>query len=107
MRLYEFVNGDQQLIDIIKPILIRAKAEGAVTISTSQILNDLNDKSITLELLINVLNDNRRHLNKIISSANYDEIKLNVGGVRGMTSDVDNSTEKMKSTALKKAKGDL
>lgn len=43
MRLFEFVDSDAELLGLIKPILLRAKAEGATDIPMAQLLNDLDD----------------------------------------------------------------
>ena len=59
MRLYEFVESDAQVIGILKPILLRAKAEGANSISTRQLSNDINDDAVTPEVLVSILNKHR------------------------------------------------
>lgn len=103
MRLYEFVDSDEQVLGIIKPLLLRAKAEGAESISTNQLINDLNDASVTPELLVNILNKHRKDLRDIITTATYDEIVLNNNQIRSMTNKFDKDVNKMKSTALKQA----
>jgi hypothetical protein len=103
MRLYEFVDSDEQVLGIIKPLLLRAKAEGADSISTNQLINDLNDSSVTPELLVNILNKHRKDLKDIITTATYDEIVLNNNQIKSMTSKFDKDVNKMKSTALKQA----
>lgn len=103
MRLYEFVDSDEQVLSIIKPLLLRAKAEGAATIPVRQLINDINDSSVTPELLINVLNKHRKDLKDIITTATYDEITLNNNQIKSMTNKFDKDVNKMKSTALKQA----
>lgn len=103
MRLYEFVDSDEQVLGIIKPLLLRAKAEGADSISTNQLLNDINDSSVTPELLVNILNKHRKDLKDIITTATYDEIILNNNQIKSMTNKFDKDVNKMKSTALKQA----
>lgn len=103
MRLYEFVDSDEQVLGIIKPLLLRAKAEGATSIPTNQLINDINDSSVSPELLVNILNKHRKDLSNIITTATYDEIILNNNELRSMTSDYDKDVNKMKSTALKQA----
>lgn len=103
MRLYEFVDSDNQVLSIVKPLLLRAKAEGAKTIPINQLINDINDSSITPELLINIFNKHRADLKDIITTATYDEIVLNNNEVRSMTNKFDSDVNKMKSTALKQA----
>ena len=107
MRLYEFVDSDEQILGIIKPLLLRAKAEGANAISTNQLLNDINDSSVTPELLVNILNKHRKDLRDIITTATYDEIVLNNNELKSMTSNYDKDVNKMKSTALKQAMDQL
>lgn len=104
MRLYELVDSDQQLIGLIKPILLRAKAEGANTISMSQLLNDIDDKnSITPELIVDVLNRQRNYLKDIISSASVSSIELNRSQSKSMSSDFDKQISKLKNVARKQA----
>ena len=107
MRLYEFVDSDEQVLGIVKPLLLRAKAEGANAISTNQLLNDINDSSINSELLVNILNKHRKDLKDIITTATYDEIILNNNEIKSMTSNYDKDVNKMKSTALKQAMDQL
>lgn len=107
MRLYEFVDSDEQVLGIIKPLLLRAKAEGAESIPTNQLINDINDTSVTPELLINILNKHRTDLKDIITTATYDAIVLNNNEVKSMTSKFDKDVNKMKSTALKQAMDQL
>jgi hypothetical protein len=107
MRLYEFVDSDEQVLSIIKPLLLRAKAEGANSIPTNQLINDVNDSSITPEFLVNFLNKLRKDLSNIITTATYDEIILNNNEIKSMTSKYDKDVSKMKSTALKQAMDQL
>lgn len=108
MRLFELVDSDQQLLGLIKPILLRAKAEGADTVSMSQLLNDMDSEdSVTAEKLINVLHKHRNSLKNIVTSATVDGIVLNKGPAKSMTSDFDKQTKKMQSTALKQAMDQL
>ena len=107
MRLYEFVDSDEQVLGIIKPLLLRAKAEGANAIPTNQLLNDINDSSVTPELLVNILNKHRKDLRDIITTATYDEIVLNNNELKSMTNKFDKDVNKMKSTALKQAMDQL
>ena len=107
MRLYEFVTSNEQLIGLIKPILLRAKAEGVKTISTQQLLNDINDKSITSDILVNVLQKHRDTLKNIVSTATIDEISLQTDASPSMTSKYDQDVAKMKNTAVQQAKANL
>lgn len=103
MRLYEFVDSEQQVLGIIKPLLLRAKAEGARSIPIGQLINDISDSSITPELLVSILNKHRTDLKDIITTATYDEIVLNNNEIKSMTTKFDKDINKMKSTALKQA----
>jgi hypothetical protein len=104
MRLFELVDSDRQLLDLIKPILLRAKAEGAKTVQLQQILNDLDSEdNVDPSMLIDVLRRHRDELKNIILSANLDSIALNHGATTTMSTNADKQANKMKSTALKQA----
>jgi hypothetical protein len=107
MRLYEFVDSDDQVLSIIKPLLLRAKAEGAKSVPMSQLTNDIEDASITPELLVNIIAKHRESLKDIITTATYDEIVLNNNEIKSTTSKHDQNVAKMKSTALKQAMDQL
>ncbi len=108
MRLFEFVDSDAELLGLIKPILLRAKAEGAMEIPMAQLLNDLDDRDeITPELMIDVLRRHRKDLKNIVTTANVDSIVLTSGPIKAMTSKQDQSVNKMKNTALQQAMDNL
>lgn len=107
MRLYEFIESSDQLIGLIKPILLRAKAEGVTAVSTAQLLNDIQDDSVTPELLVSTLNKHRQALKNVVSTANIDEILLQTGASPSMTSKYDQDVAKMKNTAVQQAKAGL
>ncbi len=108
MRLFEFVDSDAELLGLIKPILLRAKAEGAMEIPMDQLLNDLDDRDeITPELMIDVLRRHRKDLKNIVTTANVDSIVLTSGPIKAMTSKQDQSVNKMKNTALQQAMDNL
>ena len=108
MRLFEFVDSDAELLGLIKPILLRAKAEGAMEIPMAQLLNDLDDRDeITPELMIDVLRRHRKDLKNIVTTANVDSIVLTSGPIKAMTSKRDQSVNKMKNTALQQAMDNL
>jgi hypothetical protein len=108
MRLFEFVDSDAELLGLIKPILLRAKAEGATDIPMAQLLNDLDDRDeITPELMIDVLRRHRKDLKNIITTATVDGIILSTGPAKAMTSKQDQSVNKMKNTALQQALDNL
>lgn len=104
MRLFELVDSDEQLLGLIKPILLRAKAEGATSVDMSQLINDLDtEDNITPEVMVDVLNKNRSKLKNILSSATVDAVELDTGVKKAMTTKSDQDAEKIKATALKKA----
>jgi len=104
MRLFELVDSDQQLLGLVKPILLRAKAEGADSISMSQLLNDMDSEdNITAEKMVDVFNRHRNSLKNIVTTATVDSIVLNKGPAKTMTSKYDQDIKKMKSTALQQA----
>jgi len=104
MRLYELVDSDQEVLDIIKPILIRARAEGASSIMMSQLLNDIDSEdNITAELMVDLLNRHRKQLKNIISNSTLDTITLNKGSAEKMTTNFDKKTAQIKNIAVKKA----
>lgn len=108
MRLFEFVDSDAELLGLIKPILLRAKAEGAMEIPMAQLLNDLDDRDeITPELMIDVLRRHRKDLKNIVTTANVDSVVLTSGPIKAMTSKQDQSVNKMKNTALQQAMDNL
>lgn len=108
MRLFELVDSDQQVLGLLKPILIRARAEGAETVNMQQLLNDMDSEdNITPELLVDLLNRHRKSMRDIVSSATLDSIVLNKGPSTTMTTKVDKDTAKMKSTALQQAMDQL
>jgi hypothetical protein len=104
MRLYELVDSDQQVLSLIKPILLRAKAEGADSINMDQLLNDLDSEdNITAELMIDLLNRHRNDLKDIVLSATLDSIAINKNEPKLMTTKLDKNNEKMKKVATKQA----
>lgn len=104
MLIRELVDSDVEVLGLIKPILLRAKAEGATEIAMAQLLNDLDsDDNISAEMMIDILNRHRQDLKNIVSSATVDSIVLNKGPAKTMTSKFDQQTNKMKNTALKQA----
>jgi hypothetical protein len=108
MRLFELVDSDQQLLSLIKPILIRARTEGAETIDMQQLVNDLDSEdSITPEVMVDVLNRHRKDMEDIVVSATLDSIQLNKGPATTMSSKIDKDIKKIKSTAVKQALGQL
>lgn len=108
MRLYELLDSDVEVLGLIKPILLRAKAEGANEISMSQLLNDMDSEdNISGEMMIDILNRHRRDLKDIVSSATLDSIVLNKGPSKTMTSKFDQDTNKLKNTALQQAMDQL
>ena len=108
MRLYEFIENDAQVISILTPILLRAKAEGVASLSTTQLANDINDDAVTPEVLVGLLNKHRSVFKNIIASASIDEILLsNSDAARAMTSKQYRDVAAMKKTAVNQAMAGL
>lgn len=104
MLIRELLDSDVEVLGLIKPILLRAKAEGATEIAMAQLLNDMDSEdNITAEMMIDILNRHRQDLKDIVSTATVDSIVLNKGPAKTMTSKFDQQTNKMKNTALKQA----
>lgn len=108
MRLFELVDSDQQLLAVLKPILIRARSEGADTVDMQQIINDLDSEdAITPEVMVDLLSRHRRDLEDIVVSSTRDSIQLNKGETKAMKSQGDRDLEKIRSTAVKQARDQL
>ena len=104
MLIKELVDSDVEVLGLIKPILLRAKAEGATEIAMAQLLNDMHSEdNISAEMMIDILNRHRRDLKDIVSTATLDSIVLNKGPAKTMTSKFDQQTNKIKNTALQQA----
>lgn len=104
MLIRELVDSDVEVLGLIKPILLRAKAEGADTVSMVQLLNDMDSEdNITADVMVDILNRHRQDLKDIVVSATLDSIALNKGPAKTMTSKFDQETNKIKTTALKQA----
>lgn len=104
MRLFEIVDSDQQLLDLIKPILLRAKAEGADAINVQQLINDIGTgASVSPELLVDVINRHRQSLKNIIATANLDVISLDKGAAKTVSTQADKQANKFNDVAVKQA----
>lgn len=104
MRLFELVDSDQQVLDLVKPILIRAKAEGADSINMDQLLNDMDtEDNITAPMMVDILNRHRQSLKNIITAANLDAIQLSHGPSKTMSTKADQQAKKFKNVAAKQA----
>lgn len=104
MLIKELLDSDVEVLGLIKPILLRAKAEGATEIAMAQLLNDMDSEdNINAEMMIDILNRHRKDLKDIISTATTDSIILNKGPAKTMTSKFDQQTNKIKNTALQQA----
>lgn len=108
MRLFEFTDSDEEILGIIKPIILRAKAEGAQEISMSQLLNDLDSRDeITPELMVDILRRHRTQMKNIVAQATTDSISLNTGTVKAMNTAQNKTDDKVKNTALQQALDNL
>jgi hypothetical protein len=104
MRLFELVDSDQQLLDLVKPILIRAKAEGADSVDMQQLVNDIGaNTGVSPSALVDVINRHRQSLKNIITSANLDVISLDKGPANTTSTKADQQANKFNDLAVKKA----
>jgi hypothetical protein len=104
MLIKELLDSDVEVLGLIKPILLRAKAEGATEISMAQLLNDMDSEdNINAEMMIDIFNRHRKDLKDIVSTATIDSVILNKGPAKTMTSKFDQQTNKIKNTALQQA----
>lgn len=65
MRLYEFVTSNDQLLDVVRDLLIRAKSEGADSVSLQQLANEF-DGEVDIDMIRQVLSNNRQSLKGLI-----------------------------------------
>ena len=108
MRLFEFTDSDEEILGIIKPIILRAKAEGAQEISMSQLLNDLDSRDeITPELMVDILRRHRTQMKNIVAQATTASISLNTGPANSMNTAQNKTDDKVKNTALQQALDNL
>jgi hypothetical protein len=108
MRLYELVDSDQQVLALIRPILLRAKAEGAETIDMNQLINDMDSEdAITPDVIVDLFHRHRKDLENIVSSSTLDQIQLAKDTPKTMISKFDQEQNKIKSTAIKQAMDQL
>jgi hypothetical protein len=107
MRLFELVDSDQGLLELLKPILIRAKAEGVQQIAMQQLINDLGDRTLTPELLVSIINGHTGQLKDLIASATLDQIVINTGVTKAVQQQTDRDTNRMRATAAKQALDNL
>lgn len=65
MRLYEFVSSNGELLDIVKDLLVRAKAEGADSVSLEQLANEF-DGEIDVDTIRTIISNNRRSMKGLV-----------------------------------------
>jgi plasmid maintenance system antidote protein VapI len=107
MLITEIIDSDRQLLDIVKSILLRAKAEGAKTVDVGQLINDIGDDSVTPELLVDILGRHGAELKNIIAGSTVDTIDMDIAAKKSMTTKADMTDKTMKNTALKQALSNL
>lgn len=107
MLISEIVDSDRQVLDIVTSILLRAKAEGAETVDMQQLINDIGDESMTPQMMVDILSRHTGELKELVASATLDQIQLNMGVKKNMTTKQDTEKQKMKNTALQQALSDL
>lgn len=107
MLITEIVDSDRQLLDMVKSILLRAKAEGAKEVDVQQLINDIDDDAVTPELLVDLLGRRGAELKNIIAGSTVDTIDMDIAAKKSMTTKADATNKQMKNTALKQALSNL
>jgi len=65
MRLYEFVSSNDDMINTVKDLLVRARAEGAGSVSLQSLANEFGPE-VGVDVLSDVLNQHRYELGGIV-----------------------------------------
>jgi hypothetical protein len=65
MRLYEFVSSNDQLLDIVRDLLVRAKAEGADSVSLEQLANEF-DGDLDIDTIRSTIMNHQRSMKGLI-----------------------------------------
>lgn len=65
MRLYEFITSNDQLLDVVRDLLIRAKSEGAESVSLQQLTNEFNGE-VDIDTVRQVINNNRQSMKGLV-----------------------------------------
>jgi Zn-dependent M32 family carboxypeptidase len=73
MRLYEFVTSKDQVLDVVRDLLIRAKSEGADSVSLDQLTNEF-DGTIDVDTIRQTISDNRQSMKGLIGDITDTEV---------------------------------
>lgn len=65
MRLFEFVTSSDQLLDVVRDLLIRAKSEGANSVSLQQLTNEF-DGEVDIDTIRQTISNHRQALKGLI-----------------------------------------
>lgn len=65
MRLYEFITSNDELLDVVRDLLIRAKSEGAESVSLQQLTNEFNGE-VDIDTVRQVVNNNRQSMKGLV-----------------------------------------
>jgi len=104
MLINELVDSESELLDTVISILLRAKAEGAKAVNMQQLINDLDDPSITPEFMVDLLSRNTGKLKNIIAGSDVDNVDLDtIAKTQRMTTKSEKDSAKMKQTAVSQA----
>jgi hypothetical protein len=75
MRLFEFVSSNGQMLDIIRDLLVRAKAEGADSVSLEQLANEFNGE-VDVDMIRTVLSNNRQSFKGLVGNITDTDVEF-------------------------------
>lgn len=107
MLIKEVIDSDEQVLGIIKSILMRAKSEGAKQVDMQQLVNDIGDSSVTPELLVDIFSRHAAELKNIVAGATVDAIDLDTEKKKSMQYKSDTDAAKLKGAAVQQARQSL
>lgn len=107
MLIKEVIDSDEQVLDIVKSILMRAKSEGAKQVDMKQLVNDIGDSSVTPELLVDIFSRHAAELKNIVAGATVDLVNLDTETKKSMQYKTDTDAAKLKGKAVQQAKQSL
>jgi hypothetical protein len=107
MLIKEVIDSDEQILGIVKSILMRAKSEGAKQVDMNQLVNDIGDSSVTPELLVDIFSRHGAELKNIVAGATVDMIDLDTETKKSMQYKSDTDAAKLKGKAVQQAKQSL
>ena len=107
MLIKEVIDSDEQVLDIVKSILMRAKSEGAKQVDMKQLVNDIGDSSVTPELLVDIFSRHAAELKNIVAGATVDLVNIDTETKKSMQYKTDTDAAKLKGKAVQQAKQSL